>query len=130
MKRYLFVVLAALVLTGCPSRTPVAPTTPPVTIEPVTPPVIETPPPVDTVPQPPKVQSIDWAISVEPLVAKMVNNNEVANGSILLLDSVKNNTNGALQTAKATAALHQVLASNKKFVLISPQQLEIGRAHV
>ncbi|AJJ17650.1 MULTISPECIES: penicillin-binding protein activator LpoB [Yersinia] len=127
MKRYLFVVLAALVLTGCPSRTPVAPTTPPVTIEPVTPPVIETPPPVDTVPQPPKVQSIDWAISVEPLVAKMVNNNEVANGSILLLDSVKNNTNGALQTAKATAALHQVLASNKKFVLISPQQLAVAK---
>ncbi|MFA3779341.1 penicillin-binding protein activator LpoB [Yersinia sp. 1652 StPb PI] len=127
MKRYLFVVLAALVLTGCPSRTPVAPTTPPVTIEPVTPPVVETPPPVDTVPQPPKVQSIDWAISVEPLVAKMVNNNEVANGSILLLDSVKNNTNGALQTAKATAALHQVLAANKKFVLISPQQLAVAK---
>ncbi|CNI33194.1 penicillin-binding protein activator LpoB [Yersinia pekkanenii] len=127
MKRYLFVVVAALVLTGCPSRTPVVPSTPPATIEPVIPPVIETPPPVDTVPQPPKVQSTDWAASVEPLVAKMVGSNDVATGSILLLDSVKNNTNGALQTAKATTALHQVLSSNKKFVLISPQQLAVAK---
>ncbi|CFQ58853.1 penicillin-binding protein activator LpoB [Yersinia alsatica] len=129
MKRYLSVALAALVLTGCMTRAPTEPTTtPPVTIEPVTPPVIETPPPVDTVPQPPKMQqSIDWAGSVEPLVAQMVNSNDVANGSILLLDSVKNNTNGALQTAKATSALHQVLTSNKKFVLISPQQLAVAK---
>ncbi|EEQ04523.1 hypothetical protein yrohd0001_29740 [Yersinia rohdei ATCC 43380] len=120
--------LAALVLTGCMTRPPVEPTTPPVTIEPVTPPVVETPPPVDTVPQPPKMQpSMDWAASLEPLVAQMVNSNEVANGSILLLDSVKNNTNGALPTAKATSALHKVLASNKKFVLISPQQLAVAK---
>ncbi|WP_145496320.1 penicillin-binding protein activator LpoB [Yersinia massiliensis] len=129
MKRYLSVALAALVLTGCINPQPVEQTpTPPVTIEPVTPPVIETPPPVDTVPQPPKVQqSIDWAPSVESLVAQMVNSNEVANGSILLVDSVKNNTNGTLQMAKATAALHQVLTSNKKFVLISPQQLAVAK---
>ncbi|AJJ10373.1 hypothetical protein CH64_919 [Yersinia rohdei] len=128
MKRYLSVALAALVLTGCMTRPPVEPTTPPVTIEPVTPPVVETPPPVDTVPQPPKMQpSMDWAASLEPLVAQMVNSNEVANGSILLLDSVKNNTNGALPTAKATSALHKVLASNKKFVLISPQQLAVAK---
>lgn len=129
MKRYLSLALAALVLTGCMTRPPVEPTTtPPVTIEPVTPPVIETPPPVDNVPLPPKMQqSIDWAANVEPLVAQMVSNNDVANGSILLLDSVKNNTNGALQTAKATSALHQVLSSNKKFVLISPQQLAVAK---
>ncbi|AHM74583.1 penicillin-binding protein activator LpoB [Yersinia hibernica] len=129
MKRYLSVALAALVLTGCMTRPPVEPTpTPPVTIEPVTPPAIETPPAVDNVPPPPKMQqSIDWAASVEPLVAQMVNSNEVANGSILLLDSVKNNTNGALQMAQATSALHQVLSSNKKFVLISPQQLAVAK---
>ncbi|CNI11881.1 putative lipoprotein [Yersinia thracica] len=128
MKRYLSVALAALVLTGCITQPPVQPTTPPVTIEPVTPPVTETPPPVDTVPPPPKMQQpTDWAASVEPLVAQMVNSNDVTNGSILLLDSVKNNTNGALQTAKATSALHQVLSSNKKFVLISPQQLAVAK---
>ncbi|CCV62042.1 putative lipoprotein [Yersinia enterocolitica (type O:2) str. YE3094/96] len=115
-------------LTGCITQPPVEPTTPPVTIEPVTPPVPETPPQVDNVPPPPKMeQSIDWAASVEPLVAQMVNSNDVANGSILLLDSVKNNTNGRLQTAKATLALHQVLSSNKKFVLISPQQLAVAK---
>ncbi|HHJ0099661.1 TPA: penicillin-binding protein activator LpoB [Yersinia enterocolitica] len=128
MKRYLSVALAALVLTGCITQPPVEPTTPPVTIEPVTPPVPETPPPVDNVPPPPKMeQSIDWAASVEPLVAQMVNSKDVANGSILLLDSVKNNTNGRLSTAKATSALHQVLSSNKKFVLISPQQLAVAK---
>ncbi|MGE4799118.1 penicillin-binding protein activator LpoB [Yersinia hibernica] len=128
MKRYLSVALAALVLTGCMTRPPVEPTPPPVTIEPVTPPAIETPPAVDNVPPPPKMQqSIDWAASVEPLVAQMVNSNDVANGSILLLDSVKNNTNGALQMAQATTALHQVLSSNKKFVLISPQQLAVAK---
>ncbi|HDL6627802.1 TPA: penicillin-binding protein activator LpoB [Yersinia enterocolitica] len=128
MKRYLSVALATLVLTGCITQPPVEPTTPPVTIEPVTPPVPETPPPVDNVPPPPKMeQSIDWAASVEPLVAQMVNSNDVANGSILLLDSVKNNTNGRLPTAKATSALHQVLSSNKKFVLISPQQLAVAK---
>ncbi|HGS4165763.1 TPA: penicillin-binding protein activator LpoB [Yersinia enterocolitica] len=128
MKRYLSVALAALVLTGCITQPPVEPTTPPVTIEPVTPPVPETPPQVDNVPPPPKMeQSIDWAASVEPLVAQMVNSNDVANGSILLLDSVKNNTNGRLQTVKATSALHQVLSSNKKFVLISPQQLAVAK---
>lgn len=128
MKRYLSVVLAVLVLTGCVPPASVEPTTPPVTIEPVTPPPdTETPPPVDTVPQPPKVQSINWVGSIEPLVAQMVNSKEVEAGSILLLDTVKNNTNGALQTAKATAALHQVLSSNKKFVLISPKQLTVAK---
>ncbi len=127
MKRYLSVALVALVLTGCLSRPQVEPTQPPATLEPVTPPVIEIPPPVDTVPQPPKVQSMDWVASVEPLVTQMVNSKDVAMDSILLLDSVKNSTNGALQTAKATAALHQVLLSNKKFVLISPQQLAVAR---
>jgi penicillin-binding protein activator len=127
MKRYLSVALAALVLTGCIPRPPVEPATPPVTIEPITPPVIKTRPPVNIVPQPPKVQSVNWTASVEPLVAKMVNNNDVANGSILLLASVKNNTNGALQTVKATAALHQMLSSNKKFVLITPQQLAVAK---
>lgn len=70
MKRYLSLALAALVLTGCVPPDSVTPT-PPVTIEPVTPPDVEVPPPVDTVPQPPKVQSIDWAVSVEPLVAQI-----------------------------------------------------------
>ncbi|ANI28841.1 penicillin-binding protein [Yersinia entomophaga] len=128
MKRYLFVALAALVLTGCPSRPP-EPTEQPATIEPITPvPPIETPPPADKVPQPPKApQPIDWAASVEPLVAQMVNANDVAAGSVLLLDSVKNNTNGALQIGKATAALHQVLASNKKFALIPAAQLTAAK---
>ncbi|AJI95631.1 hypothetical protein BD65_68 [Yersinia ruckeri] len=130
MKRYLFVALAALVLTGCPSRPP-EPTEPPATIEPVTPvtpiPPIEKPP-VDIVPQPPKApQPMDWVASVEPLVANMVNANDVAAGSVLLLDSVKNNTNGSLQMGKATAALHQVLSSNKKFALIPAAQLATAK---
>lgn len=102
MKRYLSVALAALV-DGCITQPPVEPTTPPVTIEPVTPPVPETPPPVDNVPPPPKMeQSIDWAASVEPFGRTNGQQQRCGNGSILLLDSVKNNTNGRLPTAKAT----------------------------
>ncbi|MEA9444687.1 penicillin-binding protein activator LpoB [Candidatus Fukatsuia symbiotica] len=130
MKRYFFVALATLMLTGCPSQPPDVPQ-PPVTIKPSKPsplplettPFETTPSVVETVPQVPKIQSINWAASVEPLVAKMLNANNVTAGSVLLLDSVKNNTNGRLQTSKATEALHRVLASNKKFVLVSSDRL-------
>lgn len=124
MKKYLFVALAALALTGCIQ--PVEQTEPPATIEPITPvPEPEQPePPVnETVPQPPKIQSFNWLSSVQPLVNQMLKADGVNPGSVLLLDSVKNNTNGALQTAKATAALHNALASNQTFTVVPESQL-------
>ncbi|HEI8865362.1 penicillin-binding protein activator LpoB [Serratia sp. AKBS12] len=126
MKKYLFVALAALVLTGCLQRPPEQPQ-PPVTIEPVTPtpdvPQQPEPPVSEPVPQPPKIQSFNWLGSVQPLVSQMLKADGVTPGSVLLLDSVKNNTNGALQTGKATAALHKALASNQTFRVVPETQL-------
>lgn len=125
MKKYLFVALAALTLTGCLSRPPEPEQPqPPVTVEPVTPPIEEPKPPIsEPVPQPPKIQQLDWLSSVQPLVNQMLKADGVNPGSVLLLDSVKNNTNGALQTAKATSALHKALASNQTFSIVPEAQL-------
>ncbi|MFJ5250134.1 MULTISPECIES: penicillin-binding protein activator LpoB [Serratia] len=125
MKKYLFVALAALTLTGCLSRPPEPEQPqPPVTVEPVTPPIEQPQPPVsEPVPQPPKIQQLDWLGSVQPLVNQMLKADGVNPGSVLLLDSVKNNTNGALQTAKATSALHKALVSNQTFSIVPEAQL-------
>ncbi|AHG22246.1 penicillin-binding protein [Chania multitudinisentens RB-25] len=123
MKKYLFVALAALVLTGCPSRPP-EPPQPPVTVEPVPQPEPEAPPPpLEPVPQPPKLQQLDWLGSVQPLVNNMLQAEGVTPGSVLLLDSVKNSTNGSLQIGNATAALHQALAANQTFAIVPEAQL-------
>ncbi|WP_156293829.1 MULTISPECIES: penicillin-binding protein activator LpoB [Serratia] len=123
MKKYLFVALAALVLTGCPSRPP-EPQQPPVIVEPVPQPEPKPQPPApEPVPQPPKLQQLDWLGSVQPLVNDMLKTDGVSTGSVLLLDSVKNNTNGALQISQATAALHQALASNQTFSIVPEAQL-------
>ena len=90
-------------------------------------PEITQPGPVETVPQPPKMQTLNWSASVAPLVAQMLQADDVTPGSVLLVDKVKNSTNGSLQTAKATAALQQALASNSQFTLITPQQLSVAK---
>lgn len=102
------VVLLALILAGCVNEqqqpqkpAPVEPVQP---TQPVQPPV--EPPPAETVPQPPKFQSINWDASVSPLIAQMLKADGVTAGSVLLVDGVKNSTNGSLQISKATAALH------------------------
>lgn len=123
MKKYLLVALAALVLTGCPSHPPEPPPSPsPVTVEPV--PQPEPLPPIgEPLPQPPKIQQFDWLSSVQPLLNQMLQADGITPGSVLLLDSVKNNTNGALQVDKATSALYQVLASNQTFTIVPEAQL-------
>ncbi|NDL61907.1 penicillin-binding protein activator LpoB [Acerihabitans arboris] len=123
MKKYLFVVLAALVLTGCPTRAP-EPEQPPATIEPAQP--VPTPQPVpqpQPVPTPPKIRTLDWQASVDPLVKQMLGAQGIAPGSVLLINSMKNNTNGSVQTGKATAALYSALASNSTFTVISQEQM-------
>ncbi|WP_342755213.1 penicillin-binding protein activator LpoB [Pantoea sp. MBD-2R] len=121
------VMLLALVLSGCISQqqqqkpAPVEPVQP---AQPVPPPVQQPQPlPGETVPQPPKMQSINWDASVTPLVAQMLRADGVTPGSVLLVDGVKNSTNGSLQTAKATAALQDALKNNTQFKLVSTEQL-------
>ena len=118
--------LFALMLTGCvvqqQTPAPVEPTQPTTPTQPVEPTPQPVPPP-QTVPQPPKLKTINWDASVQPLVGKMVQSSGVNPGSVLLVDRIKNSTNGALQTDKATDAIQNALANNGKFTLITPKQL-------
>lgn len=123
------VVLLALILAGCVNEqqqpqkpAPVEPVQP---TQPVQPPV--EPPPAETVPQPPKFQSINWDATVSPLIAQMLKADGVTAGSVLLVDGVKNSTNGSLQISKATAALHTALDNNTQFTLVTPQQLATAK---
>ena len=124
------VMLLALVLSGCISQqqqqkpAPVEPVQP---AQPVPPPVQPQPLPNETVPQPPKMQSINWDASVTPLVAQMLKADGVTPGSVLLVDGVKNSTNGSLQTAKATAALLDALKNNTQFKLVPTDQLATAK---
>ncbi|PVZ87971.1 penicillin-binding protein activator LpoB [Serratia sp. S1B] len=125
MKKYLLVAFAALVLTGCPSHPP-EPVAPPVTVEPEPQPEPKPeplPPSTEAVPQPPKIQQLDWPGSLQPLISQMLTADGITPGSVLLLDSVKNSTNGSLQIAQATSALYQALASNSIFALVPEAQL-------
>ena len=118
--------LFALMLTGCvvqqQTPAPVEPTQPTTPTQPVEPTPQPVPPP-QTVPQPPKLKTINWDASVQPLVGKMVQSSRVNPGSVLLVDRIKNSTNGALQTDKATDAIQNALANNGKFTLITTEQL-------
>ncbi len=124
------VMLLALVLSGCINQqqqpattTPVQPAQP-AQPQPVPP---AQPQPGETVPQPPKMQSINWDASVAPLVAQMLKADGVTPGSVLLVDGLKNNTNGSLQSAKATAALNNALQNNSQFTLVKPEQLATAK---
>lgn len=118
--------LFALMLTGCVVKqqtpAPVEPTQPTTPAQPEQPPTQPVPPP-QNVPQPPKLKTINWSASVQPLVANMVQSAGVNPGSVLLVDRVKNSTNGALQSDKATDAIQSALANNGKFTLVTPEQL-------
>ncbi len=129
MKKYfLIVAMAALILGGCTlpnqqqPQQPEQPQQPQQPLPPVNPPVPEQPP-VQPVPQPPKFANIDWTATVSPLLTKMLKAEGVQSGSVLLVDSVKNSTNGSLQTAKATDALRNALANNTTFQVVPAEQV-------
>jgi len=118
--------LMALILSGCVLKqqqpAPVEPTQPVEPVQPVPQPEqpVQQPQPI---PQPPKLVTINWDASVEPLVAQMVRAATVTPGSVLLVDRIKNSTNGALQGEKATSAIQNALNNNGKFSLVSSEQL-------
>ena len=78
-------------------------------------------------PQPSKIQPFDWFRSLQPLVSQMPEAKGVTAGSLLLVDSMKNNTNSALQTAKVTSALHTALESNSTFSVVLEARLTSAR---
>ncbi|WP_192458657.1 penicillin-binding protein activator LpoB [Musicola keenii] len=131
MKKYLGMVLMAMLIAGCSSRAP-QPEQPPVRIEPVRPQKPSLPPQSaesQPLPIPPKIQvpTLDWSAAVSPMVAQMLKSDGIAKGSILMLNRVKNNTNGTLQTTAATTALYDALSSAGAFTLVSREQLAVAR---
>jgi len=116
----------ALILTGCVVKqqqqpAPVEPTQPAEPTQPV--PQPEPVPQPQPVPQPPKLVTINWDATVQPLVAQMLQAASAEPGSVLLVDRIKNSTNGSLQSDKATAAIQNALNNNGKFTLVSADQL-------
>ncbi|OZI14479.1 penicillin-binding protein activator LpoB [Sodalis-like symbiont of Philaenus spumarius] len=128
MKKRALIVLAALVLASCTSRKPAPPPAP---IEPVPPPVtVQRPPPAtsEPVPVPPKIKSIDWQASLSPLVQQMLAVEGINDGSVLLVNTINNSTNGSVQTGKATAALTRLIEdASGKFQVIGANQLNTAR---
>lgn len=85
----------------------------------------QNPPPVaqpQPVPETPKLTSIDWSATVQPLVDKMAKTQGITAGSVLLVDRIKNSTNGSIQSENANTALNQSLA-HSSFTLVTPEQL-------
>ncbi|MGO1309949.1 MAG: penicillin-binding protein activator LpoB [Kluyvera intermedia] len=146
MGRYALIASLAMLLAGCVVReqpAPVDTANPQQPQQPVEPqPPVPTVPSVPTIPaqpgpiehggdataQPtPRVRHYDWNGAAQPMVGKMLQASGVNAGSILLVDSVNNRTNGTLNGGEATNALHNALAGNGKFTLVSPQQLAVAK---
>lgn len=127
------VLMLALFLSGCVFFQKQQETAQPAPVEPVQPPVTIPQPeqpkaePGQNVPPPPKMQTLNWQASVSPLIAQMLKADGITAGSVLLVDNVKNSTNGSLQSGKATAALQSALKDNSQFTLVTPQQLAVAK---
>ncbi|EKY3090166.1 penicillin-binding protein activator LpoB [Cronobacter dublinensis] len=150
MYRYALLATVALALSGCivpgeqkpapveeaqpgtqqPTQ-PVPPPSEPVPTVPSVPSVPAQPGPIEhpaenATPEP-KSRTYDWNSAMAPMVGKMLQAGGVNAGSVLLVDSVNNRTNGSLQTGPATEALRGALANNGKFTLVSAQQLSMAK---
>lgn len=120
MKKVFLIFIKMLVLVGCTTRYPV-----PLPLV-----VPEQPLPVagELVPMLPKIKVIDWQASLSPMVKQMLAVNSIDYGSVLLVNTLKNATNGSVQTGKATEALTRLVANNSsKFKLIRADKLNAAR---
>ncbi len=146
LTRYALVTAFALFLSGCITRTeqPPAPVdeakpgtqqptqpTQPVPTVPSVPSVPSQPGPIehpDEIAQPtPRERHYDWNGAMQPMMDKMLQAQGVTSGSVLLVDSVNNRTNGSLNASEATETLRNALANNGKFTLVSAQQLAVAK---
>ncbi|WLI77055.1 penicillin-binding protein activator LpoB [Kosakonia sp. H02] len=75
----------------------------------------------------PRERHYDWNGAVQPMVGKMLQASGANAGSVLLVDSVNNRTNGSINTSEATDVLRNALANNGKFTLITAQQLAVAK---
>ena len=145
MCRYALITALAIFLAGCvgqrqepapveeaqPKPTQPAQPQPTVPTVPTVPTIPEQPGPIEHEQPPaqpaPRVRHYDWNAAVQPMVGQMLQAGGVNAGSILLVDSVNNRTNGTLNAADATAALRNALSGNGKFTLVSAQQLGVAK---
>lgn len=146
LTRYALVTAFALFLSGCITRTeqPPAPVdeAKPVTQQPTQPtqpvPTVPSVPSVPSQPGPiehpdetaqptPRERHYDWNGAMQPMMDKMLQAQGVTSGSVLLVDSVNNRTNGSLNASEATETLRNALANNGKFTLVSAQQLAVAK---
>ena len=133
MSRYALITALAMFLAGCVGQREPAPVeevkpAPEQPAEPQQP--VPTVPSVPTIPQQPPAPHIrhyDWNGAMQPMVSKMLGADGVTAGSVLLVDSVNNRTNGSLNAAEATETLRNALANNGKFTLVSAQQLSMAK---
>jgi uncharacterized protein (TIGR02722 family) len=146
LSRYALVTAFALFLSGCITRTgqspapveeakpgteqPAQPTQPVPTV-PSVPTIPAQPGPIehpDETAQPtPRERHYDWNGAMQPMMGKMLQAQGVTSGSVLLVDSVNNRTNGSLNAGEATETLRNALANNGKFTLVSAQQLAVAK---
>ena len=75
----------------------------------------------------PRERHYDWNGAVQPMVGKMLPASGATAGSVLLVDSVNNRTNGSINTGEATEVVRNALANNGKFTLITAQQLAVAK---
>ncbi len=143
MHRYAAIAALAIFLSGCMAQREPAPVeeVKPAPEQPAQPPQPPVVPSVPTIPQQPgpiehedqtgqpapKVRHYDWNGAMQPLVSKMLQADGVTAGSVLLVDSVNNRTNGSLNANEATETLRNALANNGKFTLVSVQQLSMAK---
>ncbi|GKX57886.1 penicillin-binding protein activator LpoB [Leminorella grimontii] len=121
---WFFLGAAMLALAGCQVNQPQNKA--PVVVVPPAPPPYEPPPTPPTLPPP--ETAINWAASVEPLVAKMVSTPGIeSEKGILLLEQMKNNTSGRLAASVATDALKDSLQSTARFDLVPDDKLQAAR---
>lgn len=146
--RYALLTAVALILSGCIMRgeqepAPVDQANPqpqqpvpeqpqqPVTPVPTVPTFPQQPGPIEhqdeTAAPAPRERHYDWNSAIQPMVGKMLQASGAGAGSVLLVDSVNNRTNGSVNTSEATEALRNALANNGKFTLVTPQQLGVAK---
>ncbi|HGJ5874310.1 MULTISPECIES: penicillin-binding protein activator LpoB [Arsenophonus] len=122
MRRIFQLMVVTFLLVGCSSITSKKPA-PVITIEPTEPneqPITPTSP--DTVPQLPKLKTVDWSTTVIPLANQLVQAPGVESGKVLLIDSIKNNTNMSIQLMPATDAIIDAVNNQNVFKLV-PQDV-------
>lgn len=70
------------------------------------------------------IHDFNWISSLQLLVTQMLEAKVATAGSLLLIDSIRNNTNSTFRTEQVTSALHAVLKPNSTFIVVPETELK------